>query len=131
MAKQMMFQETARAQLKDGLSQLADAVKVTLTVVPGGAVVLGELVVLDDQAALPGQLLRGDGPLRQAAVKLDGRAAVERETAVRHEASCHGADPKAIALAEPALRVREDEVPGVDLGGNYCAGTNVAAASCP
>jgi len=30
MAKQMMFQETARAHLKDGLSQLADAVKVTM-----------------------------------------------------------------------------------------------------
>ena len=30
MAKQMMFQEAARAQLKDGLSQLADAVKVTM-----------------------------------------------------------------------------------------------------
>ncbi len=30
MAKQMMFQETARAHLKDGLGQLADAVKVTL-----------------------------------------------------------------------------------------------------
>ena len=30
MAKQMMFQETARAHLKDGLAQLADAVKVTM-----------------------------------------------------------------------------------------------------
>ncbi len=30
MAKQMMFEETARAQLKDGLSQLAAAVKVTM-----------------------------------------------------------------------------------------------------
>jgi len=30
MAKQLMFDDTARAQLKDGLSQLADAVKVTL-----------------------------------------------------------------------------------------------------
>jgi chaperonin GroEL len=30
MAKQMMFQETARAELKDGLSQLAAAVKVTM-----------------------------------------------------------------------------------------------------
>ncbi len=30
MAKQMMFQEAARAQLKDGLGQLAAAVKVTL-----------------------------------------------------------------------------------------------------
>ncbi|MHC4325258.1 MAG: chaperonin GroEL [Planctomycetota bacterium] len=30
MAKQLMFNETARAQLKDGLSQLAEAVKVTL-----------------------------------------------------------------------------------------------------
>jgi chaperonin GroEL len=30
MAKQLMFNDTARAQLKDGLSQLADAVKVTL-----------------------------------------------------------------------------------------------------
>jgi chaperonin GroEL len=30
MAKQMMFQETARAQLKEGLSKLASAVKVTL-----------------------------------------------------------------------------------------------------
>ena len=30
MAKQMMFEETARAQLKDGLSQLASAVKVTM-----------------------------------------------------------------------------------------------------
>ncbi len=30
MAKQMMFQEAARAQLKDGLGQLADAVKVTM-----------------------------------------------------------------------------------------------------
>lgn len=30
MAKQLMFDDTARAQLKDGLSQLAEAVKVTL-----------------------------------------------------------------------------------------------------
>jgi chaperonin GroEL len=30
MAKQMMFQETARAHLKDGLAQLANAVKVTM-----------------------------------------------------------------------------------------------------
>ncbi|MHC4440806.1 MAG: TCP-1/cpn60 chaperonin family protein, partial [Planctomycetota bacterium] len=30
MAKQLMFNETARAQLKDGLSQLSEAVKVTL-----------------------------------------------------------------------------------------------------
>lgn len=30
MAKQLMFDDTARAQLKDGLGQLADAVKVTL-----------------------------------------------------------------------------------------------------
>ena len=30
MAKQLMFDNTARGQLKDGLSQLADAVKVTL-----------------------------------------------------------------------------------------------------
>ena len=30
MAKQMMFQENARAHLKDGLAQLAAAVKVTL-----------------------------------------------------------------------------------------------------
>ncbi len=30
MAKQMMFEETARAQLKDGLGQLASAVKVTM-----------------------------------------------------------------------------------------------------
>ncbi len=30
MAKQLMFDDTARVQLKDGLSQLADAVKVTL-----------------------------------------------------------------------------------------------------
>jgi chaperonin GroEL len=30
MAKQMMFQETARTHLKDGLGQLADAVKVTM-----------------------------------------------------------------------------------------------------
>ncbi len=30
MAKQLMFDDTARAQLKEGLSQLADAVKVTL-----------------------------------------------------------------------------------------------------
>ncbi len=30
MAKQLMFDDTARAQLKDGLKQLADAVKVTL-----------------------------------------------------------------------------------------------------
>jgi chaperonin GroEL len=30
MAKQLMFNDTARAQLKEGLSQLADAVKVTL-----------------------------------------------------------------------------------------------------
>jgi len=30
MAKQMMFDDTARTELKDGLSQLADAVKVTL-----------------------------------------------------------------------------------------------------
>jgi len=30
MAKQLMFEDTARAQLKDGLSQLAEAVKVTL-----------------------------------------------------------------------------------------------------
>ena len=30
MAKQLMFNDTARANLKDGLVQLADAVKVTL-----------------------------------------------------------------------------------------------------
>ena len=30
MAKQLMFDDAARAQLKDGLSQLASAVKVTL-----------------------------------------------------------------------------------------------------
>jgi len=30
MAKQLMFDDTARGQLREGLSQLADAVKVTL-----------------------------------------------------------------------------------------------------
>jgi len=30
MAKQLMFDDTARTQLKDGLSQLAEAVKITL-----------------------------------------------------------------------------------------------------
>ena len=30
MAKQLMFDDTARAQLKDGVSQLSEAVKVTL-----------------------------------------------------------------------------------------------------
>ncbi|MEA3226216.1 MAG: TCP-1/cpn60 chaperonin family protein, partial [Planctomycetota bacterium] len=30
MAKQLMFDDAARAQLKDGVSQLAEAVKVTL-----------------------------------------------------------------------------------------------------
>jgi chaperonin GroEL len=30
MAKQMMYQDAARAQLKDGLAQLAAAVKVTM-----------------------------------------------------------------------------------------------------
>ena len=30
MAKQLMFDDTARAHLKEGLSQLAEAVKVTL-----------------------------------------------------------------------------------------------------